>query len=154
MRAAALFAALLLATSPLAAQEGPHLPPGPWQGTYQLDRIDPRIRTRGGADLIRMQVIHSKGEATVTVSWTAGRAICEDPLAEPCEWIGANGTTQGRIVGDQLAIALPVSADEGDPFILLMPWSAKGPMTGHLFNAKADFAWRFYARKIDERIGQ
>lgn len=152
MRSALAF--MLAVAAPAAAQEGPHFAPGPWQATYQLDRIDPRIRTRGGADLIRMQVIHSKGEAEVTVSWNAGRAICEDPLAQPCDWISANGTTRGRIVGDQLVIALPVSADDSDPMILLMRRTANGGLGGHVVNAKADFAWGFDARVVDEGNGR
>ncbi|WP_448659509.1 hypothetical protein ACPVPU_03340 [Sphingomonas sp. CJ99] len=148
IRPLALAAACLAA--PAAAQEsGITSPPGPWQGNYQLLRDDPRIRTRGGADLIRMQLIQSKGEDAVTVSWIAGRAICEDPLAKPCEWIGANGTTRGRIVDDTLIIALPLSADAADPAILMMRRDVMPARpvrySGVMANAQADWAYRFTA---------
>jgi len=148
-RRLAVFAVLAAAVGPAVAQEGPHLPIGPWHGNYQLSREDPRIRTRGGADLIRMQVIHSKGQPTATVSWIAGRAICEDPLAEPCEWIGANGTQEARVVGDTLVLALSLSPDESDPAILVLERRAQRGQParyyGVMSNAKADWGYRFTA---------
>lgn len=152
-RRLAVFAVLAAAVGPAVAQEGPHLPIGPWHGNYQLSREDPRIRTRGGADLIRMQVIHSKGQPTATVSWIAGRAICEDPLAEPCEWIGANGTQEARVVGDTLVLALSLSPDESDPAILVLngPPVAGSRKQGLMTNARADFGYRLSWTRIETR---
>ncbi len=126
-------------------------PPGSRQGNYQLDREDLRIRTRGGADLLRMQVIYVLDEETVAVSWVAGRAICEDPPAEACGWIGANGTAQGRVIGDQIMVALPVSADDSDPLIVLIRRASGQPLIGHIFNARGDFAWRSVPRTIEKK---
>lgn len=143
---------MFLACSGATAQEAESgARPGIWQGNYQLDREDPRIRTRGGADLLRIQVIHSRGDAAITASWAAGRAICEDPTAEPCDWIGTNGTTRGRVIGDQIMVALPLSADEGDPLIVLIRRAGGQPLSGHIFNARGDFAWRISVRAIEEK---
>ncbi|NBB25029.1 hypothetical protein GVM20_07825 [Porphyrobacter sp. SLTP] len=130
------------------------IPPGDWQGNYALTRIDPRIRTLAGADLIGMQVIHDRGEATATVSWDARRAICPDPLEAPCEWIGANGTDRARVIGDTLVLALRLSPEEADPAILVMqrrPTGTRKParLTGFITNARADWDIGFDALKQD-----
>lgn len=121
---------------------------GAWHGSFQLDRDDPRIRTRGGADLMRIEVIHSRGQPVATISWVAGRAICEDPAAEPCEWIGSGGTVQGRILQQDLVFALPLSAQADDPAIVILRRSAGEPgskqrAVGQLMNSKADYSYDF-----------
>ncbi len=118
---------------------------GAWHGTYQLDRDDPRIRTRGGADLLRIQVIHSEGHPDATVSWVAGRAICEDPYSEPCEWVGASGSTPAQVVNGDLVFALPISADASDPLFVVMRRDDDRRMSGYLVNARSDFSFSFDA---------
>ena len=148
-------AAMIGLTLSASAQENDGaIPPGDWQGNYALTRADPRIRTIAGADLIGMQVIHDRGEPTATVSWDTRRAICPDPLDEPCEWIGANGTDKARVIGDTLVLALRLSPEEGDPAILIMQrrsTSARKParFTGFITNARADWDVRFDALKQD-----
>lgn len=155
MRPTTLFAAtaaLVLAVSAGAQEDGPTVAPGEWQGNYALSRIDPRIRTRAGADLIGMQVIQDRGADTATVSWDARRAICPDPLDEPCEWIGANGTDTARVIGDTLVLALRLSPDESDPAILVLQRRLAGQgkparFTGVITNARADWDIRFDATR-------
>lgn len=152
MRGIALFAAAVaaLAVSASAQEDAAGAEPGEWQGNYALSRIDPRIRTRAGADLIGMQVIHDRGADTATVSWDARRAICPDPLDEPCEWIGAGGTDTARVIGDTLVLALRLSPDESDPAIVVLQRSSAGRgktvrFTGVITNARADWDIRFDA---------
>lgn len=137
---------MVLASPVAEAQEDEGLEAiGPWHGTYQLDRDDPRIHTRGGADLLRIQVIHSEGHRDANVSWVAGRAICEDPDGEPCEWVGASGWTPAQIVNGDLVFALPISADASDPFFVVMRRGYGQRMSGYLVNARSDFSFRFDA---------
>lgn len=150
--AAAAAATLALAVSAGAQEEGPGIAPGDWQGNYALTRIDPRIRTRAGADLIGMQVIQDRGASTAMVSWDARRAICPDPLDEPCEWIGANGTDTARVIGDTLVLALRLSPDDSDPAMLVLQRRSTGRgkpvrFAGFITNARADWDIRFDALK-------
>jgi hypothetical protein len=148
--------ALLFASSHIAKaqEEIGSEPVGAWHGTFQLKRDDPRIRTRGGADLLRVEVIHSKGDETVDINWVTGRAICEDVTAPPCNWVGVSGIGRGRILGGDLVFALPLSADQTDPIIVILrrapPSKNKHPATvGQLVNAGADFSYRFsWARVV------
>ncbi len=147
-----LAAAAMIGLNPNAsAQENDGaIPPGDWQGNYALTRSDPRIRTLAGADLIGMQVIQDRGASIATVSWDARRAICPDPLAEPCEWIGANGTDTARIIGDTLVLTLRLSPDESDPAILVIqrqPGTAatRRRLAGFITNARADWDLQFEA---------
>jgi hypothetical protein len=151
-RALTLAAAAMIGLTPNAsAQENDGaIPPGDWQGNYSLSRSDPRIRPLAGADLIGMQVIQDRGANIATVSWDARRAICPDPLDEPCEWIGANGTDTARIIGDTLVLTLRLSPDESDPAILVMQrqsGTASPPsrLAGFITNARADWDLRFDA---------
>ncbi len=145
---AASFALLLAAPAAMAQEEVGSEAAGAWQGTYQLDRDDPRIRTRGGADLMHIQVIHSKGQRDATIIWVAGRAICDDPGAEPCEWIGASGTVQGRLLQQDLVFAIPLSAEVEDPAIVILrgpPGQSRKKQlhVGQMMNARADFSYDF-----------
>jgi len=155
MRGIALIAAaaaLALTVSAGAQEDGPTTAPGVWQGNYALTRIDPRIRTRAGADLIGMQVIQDRGADTAMVSWDARRAICPDPLDEPCEWVGANGTDTARVIGDTLVLALRLSPDESDPAILVLQRRSTSPrkpprFAGFITNAGAGWDIRFDAMR-------
>jgi hypothetical protein len=116
--------------------------PGPWQGNWTVLRDDPRIRTLGGARMLQMQVIQDAGSDLAEVQWTADRAICEDPLDDPCEWIGSHGQTLQAVVGTSgLYVPLTLSADETDPFILhLSQPQATAP--GLLFNVRGGIRYR------------
>lgn len=155
-RTAILAVAAMIGLTPnaLAQENDGAIPPGDWQGNYALTRVDPRIRTLAGADLIGMQVIHDRGEPTATVSWDARRAICPDPLDEPCEWIGANGTDRARVIGDTLVLALRLAPDDSDPAILIMQRRSAGArkparFAGFITNARADWDVGFNALKQD-----
>lgn len=133
-----------------AQEDNGAIPPGDWQGNYALTRSDPRIRTLAGADLIGMQVIQDRGASIATVSWDARRAICPDPLDEPCEWVGANGTDTARVIGDTLVLTLRLSPDESDPVILVMQRQAgdaamRSRLAGFITNARADWDLQFEA---------
>ena len=112
--------------------------PGVWQGNWRVLRDDPRIRTRAGAELLRLHVLHHIGDTHAQVQWVAGRAICDDPLGEPCEWIGAQGTvTHATVAPGGLYAVLAVSADETQPFVLhLQPPADRGDAL--LFDASGD----------------
>lgn len=145
--AVSLAAGLTLLFTPLAAvaeEEVGREAVGAWHGNFKLDRDDPRIHTRSGADMLRIQVIHSMGAPVATISWVAGRGICEDPTAEPCEWIGAGGTVSGRVLQKDLVFAIPLSADAEDPLIVILRHGS-GPRARHgqAMNSKADFGFDF-----------
>ena len=131
-------------------------PVGAWHGTFQLKRDDPRIRTRGGADLFRVEIIHSKGQEGVDINWVAGRAICGDVAAPPCEWADASGIGRGRILAGDLVFTLPLSADGADPVIVILRRAdrtnrkASIAAQGQLMNATGDFAYRFTWAPIGE----
>lgn len=116
------------------------IPAGPWQGNWLLRRDDPRIRTRGGSEALRLHVIHDAGSDVAELQWVAGPAVCEDPVGEPCEWIGAAGEVRALINETGLYAVLPVSADETDPLILHLPRAATDtPAT--LFSARGDLRY-------------
>ena len=100
-----------------AAQERAHAA-GAWQGNWRVMREDARIRTRAAAEALHLHVIHDAGGDRAEVQWSAGRAICADPLAEPCEWIGAQGSARATVTPQGLYAVLPISTDETDPFFL------------------------------------
>jgi len=117
--------------------------PGAWQGEWLVTRNDPRLASKAGRELLRLTIIHSEGEPHAEVHWGAGRAICEDPIGEPCEWIGASGVALQAIVsaGSLLAL-LPVSADETDPMLLhLAPPQRNRPAQGTLLNTRGDLRY-------------
>lgn len=98
-----------------AAERAAETPAGRWQGHWLVLRDDPRIRTRAGAQALRLLVTHDASNAVAEVDWRAERAICDNPVAEPCEWVGQSGRQTGLIVGEALVISLPLSADSADP---------------------------------------
>jgi hypothetical protein len=135
------------------AERAQAVPAGPWQGNWRVTRDDPRIRTRGGAELARLHAMQDEGSSIVHLQWIAGPAICEDPTAEPCEWVGAKGETdRGRATGTSGLIApLAVSADADDPFTLRFPRLPKPgeAVPGSITNAKGGIRWRVYIERED-----
>lgn len=98
-----------------AQERAQERPVGPWQGNWRIVRTDPRIRTRAGALVLRMQVIQDAGSSIAEIDWITDRAICQDPMAPPCEWVGQSGRQTALVVGTRLVMALPLSADASDP---------------------------------------
>lgn len=125
-----LGAGVVLAAPPeptLRAAEADEPPrAGEWQGTWLLRREDSRIRTLGGSTALTLHIRHDTGSDAAAVRWLADRALCEDPVGEPCEWIGASGEARAVVNPRGLYAVLPVSADETDPLLLHMPRAASG----------------------------
>lgn len=155
--AGVLAAMLFVAAGPVLGREDPSTmvspaeqraeePPGRWQGNWSLTRIDPRLATRGAKDLLSLHVIQSAGEPEASVQWVAHRAICPDPLDEPCEWIGASGQGTGIVDLEGLYLVLQVSADPEDPFVLHL----RPDGSGLLFSRSGGLRMRLEHRR-DER---
>lgn len=122
-----------------AAERALEAPVGPWQGEWIVVRDDPRIRTRAGAEALRLSIIHDAGSGRAQVQWTAGRAICDDVLDEPCEWIGARGKTDRALVEPTgLYVRVPISADESAPFLLHLASPAEGA-AGVLYDGRLHY---------------
>ena len=154
-RLSLLLAAACLPLAALAAGPGPGQPPadraletapGPWQGTWRVTRDDPRIYTRAGAELARLHIIQEQGSRVLELQWVAGRAMCEDPAGEPCEWAGAAGESARarQTQGGGLTAPLAVGADQDDPFTL---YFARRPTAGEavqgtLSSKRGDIRWR------------
>lgn len=95
-----------------AAEAARVIPAGPWQGTWLLRRDHPALTTRGVQTALTLTVLHDRGARSATLHWQAERALCEPPMAEPCEWAGASGEARGVVIGDGGLLALlPVAAD-------------------------------------------
>ena len=112
-----------------AAEAAQEVSAGRWQGNWLVLREDARIRTRGGAETLRLHVFHDAGSEHAQVQWIAGRAICEDPLGEPCEWVGASGESlRVPVTDDAMYLLLPLSADTQDAALLhvTMPTTGEG----------------------------
>jgi hypothetical protein len=121
--------------------------PGPWQGNWVLLRDDPRIHTRGGAQTLRLHVIHDAA-GPVEVQWAGDRGLCEDPDAPPCDWVAAHGTGVAVAAGPgALAVLLRVSADPDDPFLLVLERGAEGRATARLVSEKGGIAYRLDAER-------
>jgi hypothetical protein len=123
------------------------IPAGQWQNTYDLSRIDPRIRTNAGAKLMAVEVVHNRGESTAKVTWVADRAVCEDPTQGPCEWVGSSGDATARIIGNDLVFSAQISADETDPVFVVLRGPPAAQTTqqpsGYMMNARGGYAYRF-----------
>ena len=129
-----------------AAERALETAPGPWQGTWRVTRDDPRIYTRAGAELARLHIIQEQGSRVLELQWVAGRAMCEDPAGEPCEWAGAAGESARarQTQGGGLTAPLAVTADPDDPFTL---YFARRPTAGEavqgtLSSKRGDIRWR------------
>lgn len=117
-----------------AAERAHEFPAGHWQGEWRVLRDDPRIRTRAGAEALRLSIAHDRGSERAQVAWTAGRAICADVMAESCEWVGAHGQVgQALVAPDGLYLRLAISADASNPLILHVPRPESGA-AGMLFD--------------------
>lgn len=149
--ALACFAASAVAESPRtmqsARERAAETAPGPWQGNWTLLRDDERIRTRAGADTLSLHVIHDAA-GPVEVQWVARRGICEDPNASPCEWVGASGTARAVAAGPgALAVLLRISADQDDPFLLVLERREDGRAAARLVSEKGDLTYRLDAER-------
>jgi hypothetical protein len=151
-RGLAIVLAALLVVPAFADATGPdrnarEIPAGQWQNTYDLSRNDPRIRTKAGARLMAVEVVHNRGEKTAKVTWVADRAICENPLAAPCEWVGTNGDADAQIIGNDLVFAAAISAEEADPTFVVLRGPPVGQTrvqpSGHMIDARGGYAYRF-----------
>lgn len=125
-------------------------PAGPWQGDWRVERLDPRLHSRAGAEALRLQVIDDGGR--LDLDWQVGRGLCDPPEAEPCEWVGATGAASLALTSaDALLAVLPVSADEADPWLLhLSPPQAAGPAQGHLFQLRGGSRYAVEARRLPD----
>ena len=130
------------------------VPAGAWQGEWRVTRSDPRLTTRASSELLVLTVFHDQGAAKAGVTWLAGRAICEDPLAEPCETVGASGdAVTTAISAGALVAVLRISPDEADPYLLYLAAPLKGrPAQGVLLNARGDWVYRIEAERRVESI--
>src|SRR5690606_15002962 len=122
-----------------AAERALEAPAGPWQGEWIVVRDDPRIRTRAGAEALRLSIFQDAGSGHAQVQWTAGRAICDDVLGEPCEWIGARGETDRAVAEPTgLYVRMSISADESAPFLLHLAAPAEGA-AGVLYDGRLHY---------------
>lgn len=129
------------------AERAAAVPAGPWQGQWRVTRSDARLTTRASSELLVLTVFQDLGATTADVDWQAGRAICEDPLAEPCEWVGASGDAAATAISAGALVAvMHISADESDPYLLHLAAPQPGrPAQGVLLNARGDWAYRIEA---------
>lgn len=118
-----------------------------WLGDWTVTRDDPRLRSRAGAELLRLHV-EAGPDAALVLDWAAGRAICPEPLEAPCEWVGADGRNAVVMLsGDSLLAVLPVSADEADPLLLLLHRPPGAVLAdGVLLGARGELRYRVQAQ--------
>lgn len=159
LRLAALLAALLVGTPQGAwsfeKAETMHsgaertVPPGAWQGRWEVTRNHPAIRTRAGALALQLDIEHDRGNPVPRVQWQADRALCESPGASPCEWVGSRGVaSSARVVGGHLLVVLQVSADDSDPMVVWLERPQQGrSAAGTLISAKGDLAYVLQAQR-------
>ena len=120
---------------------------GAWNGNWTLQRDDPRIFTRGGAETLRLQIVQN-ATGTIKLQWVADRGICEDPTAGPCEWVTARGTGHAVSAGPgSLGVLLRISADTQDPFLLVLERRADGRATARLISEKGGIDYRLDAER-------
>lgn len=117
-----------------AAERATGTAPGVWHGQWTLRRVHPSLRSLGASTVLDIEVWHSVGEPTANVQWSTGPAICPGIESEPCEWVGASGSSEGAVIGDRLHFALPLSADREDPLFVHLPLPGAGQ--GAAVNAK------------------
>ena len=123
---------------------------GQWQGNWNIIRIDSKIKTRAGEELITVQIIQDKNSPKADLNWLTGRAICPEINAEPCEWIGvSSAATQAHIYAGQLLASLNISADDSDPFtLLLIPDANKNKAKGVLVSHHGDIKYQIEAERL------
>lgn len=128
------------------AERATETPAGPLQGRWRLLRIDPSLHTRAASEALLLEVIDDPVAARIELQWLAGRAICEAPLEEPCDWVGSSGQASEVVTqGGGLLAVLPLSAEQGDPMLL---WLPALPGTGWMFNALGGFRYRVEAERL------
>ena len=127
---------------------------GAWQGNWEVVRVDSRIRTLSGSRLFELVIIQDRGSNRAEVQWRADRAICEDPLDDPCEWVGTYGDAPSAKVTKKggLQARFQVSADAEDPFILTIPHLPRGDawVAGALKNTKGGLNYSVEIRRKPE----
>jgi hypothetical protein len=123
---------------------------GAWHGTWEVTRDDPDIRTRAGSLAFRFRIEHARHGLIPHIHWEAGRAICQSPLAPPCEWVGSRGkAVSARVVAGHLLAVLQVSADDADPFVVWLERPTQGRSAqGSLLSARGDLAYRLQAQQL------
>lgn len=123
---------------------------GQWQGNWNIIRIDSKIKTRAGEELITVQIIQDKNSPKADLNWVTGRAICPEINAEPCEWIGvSSAATQAHIYAGQLLASLNISSDDSDPLILLLiPEASKNKAKGILVSHHGDIKYQIEAERL------
>lgn len=123
---------------------------GQWQGNWRISRIDPKIKTRAGAELFTMQIIQDKNSRIADLNWVTGRAICPDINAEPCEWIGVSSpSSKAHIYAGQLLASLNISSDDTDPFtLLLIPDASNTKAKGILMSHSGDVNYQIEAERM------
>jgi len=165
--AACLAWAILALPSPAAADESAPagmsaeqratlIPAGPWQGTWRITREDPRLRTRGAQELLMLTVWQDRSGLVASADWSAGRAICLNPVASPCGWVGAQGQAATAAAhGAGLVVVVQVSADDTDAFVVsLFGPPSRGRTTGLegvMVSVKGELRYRVHALRIDPR---
>lgn len=123
---------------------------GPWQGNWTVLRQDARIRTRAGAEALHLHILHDADSAYAEVQWVAGRGICEEPLAEPCEWVGASGAQlHAPVTPEALYVLLPLSADADDPLLLHLQ-SPEESAPGWLLSLRGGLRYRVELRPVSD----
>lgn len=138
----ALLLALLASSAPSLAgqseaERAQERPPGAWHGQWEVFRDFPGLHTRGAALALDLTIWHAEGDAEAQVQWSAGRGLCPEPLGEACEWVGSHGEVWAQVLEGRLLLALPVSADEGDPlFLQFGPRRGEAPARGSAINAR------------------
>ncbi|MBU0747315.1 MAG: hypothetical protein KKB95_09750 [Gammaproteobacteria bacterium] len=124
-------------------------PTGLWQGRWEVTRDHPQIRTRAGALALQLDIQHGQSSASPRVRWMADRALCESPVAAPCEWVGSRGVASAvRVVNGHLLMVLQVSADDSDPMVVWLERPQEGRSArGTLISARGDLAYTLEAQR-------
>lgn len=124
-------------------------PPGAWQGNWLLRREHADLHTLGGSELLRLHILHDTNDETLSVQWVAGRAVCPETNASPCEWVSAAGETTGWIGPTGLYAVLSISADAEDPFVLHLGPDSHGAR-GVLFSGKGGVRYSLVYERLDD----
>ncbi|MBE5316873.1 MAG: hypothetical protein H4O13_15885 [Xanthomonadales bacterium] len=128
-----------------AEERSAERPPGAWHGQWVLRREHPELRTLGGSRALDIEVWHGDGEQQAKVQWSTGPAICPEIDDEPCEWVGARGSSEGAVIDGRLHFALPLSADSEDPLFVQLPLPGAG--RGAAVNARGGIGFPLEAER-------
>ncbi len=119
--------------------------PGVWHGRWTLRREHSSLRSLGASAVMEIEVWHSVSAATASVQWSTGPAICPEIDDEPCEWVGARGSSEGAVIDGRLHFALPLSADSEDPLFVQLPLPGAG--RGAAVNARGGIGFPLEAER-------